>query len=96
VERWVDTNWELSGYLIGLGMVAGLKGDREAALRFHFVAERLLANLNLPYLDPIAPNEAELMSRLANEVGQEVVERLRSESKALEPEMLLLGLKPPG
>ena len=96
VERWVDTNWELSGYLIGLGMVAGLRGDREAALRFHFVAERLLADLNLPYLDPIAPSEVELMSRLANEVGQEVVERLRSESKALEPEMLLSSAKPAG
>jgi predicted ATPase len=89
VERWVDTNWELSGYLFGLGMVAGLKGESEAALRFHFVAERLVADLNLKYRDPIAAQEAELMTRLANEVGQEVAERLQSESGALEPRMLV-------
>jgi tetratricopeptide (TPR) repeat protein len=89
VERWVDTSWELSGYLFGLGMVAGLKGEREAALRFHFVAERLLGDLNLKYRDPIAAQEAELMTRLANEVGQELVERLQSESGALEPKTLV-------
>jgi hypothetical protein len=68
-------------------MVTGLKGDREAAPRFHFVAERLVVDLNLKYADPIAAQEAELMTRLANEVGQGVVERLRSESQAVEPHL---------
>jgi predicted ATPase/DNA-binding CsgD family transcriptional regulator len=89
VDRWVDTSWELSGYLFGLGMVAGLKGEREAALRFHFVAERLVGDLNLKYRDPIAVQEAELMTRLANELGQEVVERLQSESAAIVPKTLV-------
>jgi len=89
VDRWVDTSWELSGYLFGLGMVAGLKGDREAALRFHFAAERLVVDLNLKYADPIAAQEAELMTRLASELGQGAVERLRSESGVMEPNKLL-------
>ena len=88
-QQWVDTNWELAGYVFGLGLVAGLEGESETALRLHFVAVRLLSDLNMTYADPIAAQEAELMTRLATELGQEVVARLQSESAALEPEVLL-------
>jgi hypothetical protein len=84
VECWVDTGWELSGYLFGLALVAGLEGEKEAALRLHFAAERMLADLNLTYPDPIAVQERELLAGLAEEVGQEVADRLRSESAGLE------------
>jgi hypothetical protein len=76
--------------------VAGLEGDKEAALRFHFAAERLNAEFNLRYVDPIATPEADLIARLTDEVGAEVVERLRSESQAQEPDTLLRSLIPAG
>jgi tetratricopeptide (TPR) repeat protein len=88
-ERCIDTNWDVSGVLFGLALVTGLEGNKEAALRLHFVAERVIADLSQSYTDPIAVQEAELMSRLSSEVGMEVVERIRSQSAALEPNMLL-------
>jgi predicted ATPase/DNA-binding CsgD family transcriptional regulator len=88
-ERCIDTNWDVSGVLFGLALVTGLEGNKEAALRLHFVAERVIADLSQSYADPIAVQEMELMSRLSSEVGMEVVERIRSQSAALEPNMLL-------
>jgi hypothetical protein len=76
--------------------VAGLEGRKEAALRFHFAGERLNADFHIRYTDPIAAPEAELMTRLTNEVGQEVVERLRAESQVEEPDILLRSLMPAG
>ena len=88
----VGTTWEMSGCLFGLAAVAGLMGDKEAAVRFHFAAERLLAEIDATYADPIAPVEAEVFARVSREVGQEVVERLESETAGVEPESLLESL----
>ena len=86
------TTWELSGCIFGLATVAGMLGDKEAAIRFHLVAQRLLAGIDAAYADPIAPIEAEVIGRASREVGQEVVERLESETAAVEPESLLESL----
>jgi len=88
----VGTTWELSGCLFGLAAVAGLLGEKEAALRFHFVAEHLVAEMDATYADPIAPTEAEVVARVSREVGREVVERLQSEAAGVEPESLLESL----
>jgi predicted ATPase/DNA-binding CsgD family transcriptional regulator len=90
-EQSIETGWNygLPPCLFGLALVVGLKGHKEAALRFHFVAERLNADLNIRYADPIAERESELMTRFTSELPWEVVERLRSESGALEPNVLL-------
>jgi len=98
LERGFEIGWKngLPFCLFGLALVAGLEGDKEAALRFHFAGERLNADLNIRYVDPIAAPEAELMTRLAEEVGQEVVERLRYESQIPEPDVLLRSLMPTG
>jgi predicted ATPase/DNA-binding CsgD family transcriptional regulator len=98
VESGVEIGWKngIPFCLFGLALVAGLEGDKEAALRFHFAAERLNAEFNIRYVDPIAIPEAELMARLTEEVGLEVVERLRSESQAEEPDTLLRSLMPAG
>ncbi|HET7465025.1 MAG TPA: AAA family ATPase [Candidatus Dormibacteraeota bacterium] len=91
-RRSFDTTWELSGCLFGLATVTALAGDNEAAIRFHLAAERLLAQLNSTYADPIAPLEAEVIARASRAVGEEVVERLKSEITGLEPETLLESL----
>jgi len=98
LEKGFEIGWKngLPFCLFGLALVAGLEGDKEAALRFHFAGERLNADLNIRYVDPIAAPEAELMTRLAEEVGQEVVERLRYESQIPEPDVLLRSLMPTG
>lgn len=98
VESGLEIGWKngIPFCLFGLALVAGLEGDKEAALRFHFAAERLNAEFNIRYVDPIAIPEADLMARLADEVGLEVVERLRSESQAEEPDTLLRSLMPAG
>jgi predicted ATPase/DNA-binding CsgD family transcriptional regulator len=88
----VGTTWELSGCLFGLAAVAGLMGDKEAAIRFHIVAERLLAELDATYADPIAAMESELVARVSREVGQEVVERLESETARVQSQGLLESL----
>lgn len=91
VERGLEIGWRngIPFCLFGLALVAGLKGDKETALRLHFAAERLNADLNISYADPIAVPEAELIARLTNEVGQEVVERLRFEIGGLQADVLL-------
>lgn len=86
------TTWELSGCLFGLAAAAGQMGENEAAIRFHFAAERLLAQIDATFADPIAPLEAEVVARASKEVGQEVVERLQLETAAVEPESLLESL----
>lgn len=98
LRKGFDIGWKngLPFCLFGLALVAGLEGRKEAALRFHFAGERLNAEVNIRYADPIAAPEAELMARLAEEVGQEVVERLRAESQAEEPDSLLRSLMPAG
>ncbi len=98
LEKGFEIGWKngLPFCLFGLALVAGLEGDKEAALRFHFAAERLNAEFNITYGDPIAKPEADLMARLADEVGLEVVERLRSESQAQEPDTLLRSLMAAG
>jgi predicted ATPase/DNA-binding CsgD family transcriptional regulator len=98
VESGLEIGWKngIPFCLFGLALVAGLEGDKEAALRFHFAAERLNAELNIRYVDPIARPEADLMARLADEVGLEVVERLRSESQAEEADTLLRSLMAAG
>jgi tetratricopeptide (TPR) repeat protein len=96
VESGLEIGWKngIPFCLFGLAFVAGLEGDKVAALRFHFAAERLNAEFNIRYVDPIAIPEADLIARLADEVGLEVVERLRSESRAEEPDTLLRSLIP--
>jgi predicted ATPase/DNA-binding CsgD family transcriptional regulator len=96
LETGFEIGWKngLPFCLFGLALVAGLEGRKEAALRFHFAGERLNADVNIRYTDPIAAPETELMTRLTNEVGQEVVERLRAESQAKEPDTLLRSLMP--
>ena len=96
LETGFEIGWKngLPFCLFGLALVAGLEGRKEAALRFHFAGERLNADVNIRYTDPIAAPEAELMTRLTDEVGQEVVERLRAESQAKEPDTLLRSLMP--
>ena len=98
VESGLEIGWKngIPFCLFGLALVAGLEGDKETALRFHFAAERLNAEFNIRYVDPIAEPEADLMTRLTNEVGQEVAERLRAESQALESDSLLRSLIPAG
>jgi tetratricopeptide (TPR) repeat protein len=98
VESGLEIGWKngIPFCLFGLALVAGLEGDKEAALRFHFAAERLNAEFNIRYVDPIARPEADLMARLADEVGLEVVERLRSESQAEEADTLLRSLMAAG
>jgi len=98
VESGLEIGWKngIPFCLFGLALVAGIEGDKEVALRFHFAAERLNAEFNIRYVDPIAIPEADLMARLADEVGLEVVERLRSESQAEEPDTLLRSLMPAG
>ena len=98
VESGLEIGWKngIPFCLFGLALVAGLEGDKESALRFHFAGERLNAEFNIRYVDPIARPEAELMTRLKEEVGQELAERLRSESEAQEPDMLLRSLIPAG
>lgn len=98
LEQGFEIGWKngLPFCLFGLAMVAGLEGRKEAALRFHFAGERLNADFNIRYADPIAAPEAELIARLTDEVGQEVVERLRAESQAKEPDLLLRSLMPAG
>jgi tetratricopeptide (TPR) repeat protein len=96
VQSGLQIGWKngIPFCLFGLAFVAGLEGDKETALRFHFAGERLNADFNIRYSDPIAAPEAELIGRLSNEVGLEVVERLRSESQAQEPDILLRSLMP--
>jgi tetratricopeptide (TPR) repeat protein len=98
VESGLEIGWKngIPFCLFGLALVAGLEGDKESALRFHFAGERLNAEFNLRYVDPIAGPEAELVARLKDEVGQELAERLRSESQAQEPDLLLRSLIPAG
>ena len=98
LEKGFEIGWKngLPFCLFGLALVAGLEGKKEAALRFHFAGERLNADVNIRYADPIATPEADLMARLTHEVGQEVVERLRAESQAEEPDILLRSLMPAG
>ncbi len=98
MERSLEIGWKngVPFCLFGLALVAGLAGDKEGALRLHFVAERLNADLNISYYDPIAAPEAELVARFTKEVGNEVVERLRLEAGVVEPDRLLQTVKPAG
>jgi predicted ATPase len=96
IERGLEIGWRngVPFCLFGLALVAGIKGDKEGALRFHIVAERLNAEPNIRYSDPIATPEAELIARLTNELGQEVVERLRFEIEGMQPDVLLRTVIP--
>jgi predicted ATPase len=98
VQRGVDIGWKngVPFCLFGLALVAGREGDAESALRLHFVAERLNADLSVNYYDPIAAPESELIGRLRAQIDPAVVERIRSESGELAPEMLLHLVKPAG
>ncbi len=57
--------------------------------RLHFAAERLNADLNIEYYDPIAATQAEVIAQAANEVGSEAAERVRLEVEAIDPELLI-------
>jgi predicted ATPase/DNA-binding CsgD family transcriptional regulator len=98
VERGLEIGWRngVPFCLFGLALVAGIEGDKEGALRLHIVAERLNAGPNIMYSDPIAAQEAEVIARVTNEVGQEVVERLRFEIGGLQPDALLQTVMPAG
>jgi hypothetical protein len=54
VERGLEIGWKngVPFCLFELALVADLTGDREGALRLHFVAERLNPDLHLLYYDP--------------------------------------------
>jgi hypothetical protein len=68
----------------------------QAAVRFHFAAEQLNAALNISFAEPISAQEAELITRVTDELGPQVVERIRSESRALEPILLLRPVQTDG
>jgi hypothetical protein len=72
-----------------LALVAGLRGKKEVALRLHYFAERLMAEVSGAYDDPISPKEAEVMALLEADAGPEAAIRLRAESEALTPEMAI-------
>ena len=101
-EHAVDQGWGLVMNtplcLFGLALVAGIRGNRQVALRLHYCAERLLAEINGSFNQPprrsrlrsaITPMEAELMARLEAESGPEVLATLRAEGEALSPEMAI-------
>jgi tetratricopeptide (TPR) repeat protein len=85
--------------LFGLALVAGQRGKNLTALRLHYCAEQLAADLYQlrnsledakgAYEEPIAPLEAELVARLEAELGVEAAARLRAEGEALTPEMAI-------
>jgi predicted ATPase/DNA-binding CsgD family transcriptional regulator len=76
--------------LFGLALVAGLRGKNHVALRLHHSAERLLAEVNGTFDQPIAAMEAELMARLVAEAGPVAAAELRTEGEALTPKKALL------
>jgi predicted ATPase len=84
--------------LFGMALAAGQRGNRLTALRLHYYAEHLTANLELvrhsleangSYNEPLAPMEAALVARLEAELGQETSSRLRAEGQALTAEMAI-------
>jgi tetratricopeptide (TPR) repeat protein len=98
VQQGVDIGWKngIPFCLFGLALVAGREGDDESALRLHFVAERLNAELNINYYDPIGAPESELIDQLKARMEPAVVEQIRSESGDLAPETLLQLVKSAG
>jgi hypothetical protein len=76
--------------LFGLALVAGMRGKKGVAMRLHYCAERLGAEFNGSYNEPIAPKEAELLARLEAEAGPEAAAKLRAEGEALTPEGAVL------
>jgi predicted ATPase/DNA-binding CsgD family transcriptional regulator/predicted HTH domain antitoxin len=89
--RDMGWGWEENPYqaVFGLALVAGLRGKKEVALRLHYFAERLMAEVSGAYDDPISPKEAEVMALLEADAGPEAAIRLRAESEALTPEMAI-------
>jgi predicted ATPase/DNA-binding CsgD family transcriptional regulator len=78
------------GCLEGLALVAGMRGKIETALRLHHCAERLLAEVDIRYAEPLAPKLQDLVVRLQEEVGPALAARLRAEGAALTPADALL------
>lgn len=73
------------GWLEGLAFVAGMRGNKETALRLHHCAKHLLAEVDIRYDEPLAPSLRDLVARLQEEVGPERAARLRAEGEALTP-----------
>jgi predicted ATPase len=96
IQSGTEIGWKngIPFCLFGLAFVAGRAGDTESAIRLHFTAERLNAELNLSYHDPISGLESELVGRLMEQVEPAIVERLRLESEELAPEAWPLLVKP--
>ena len=91
LEQDLDTGWGWEAGVIpiclfGLALVAGLRGKKQVALRLHYCAERLLAEFNGSYNEPITAKEAEVVARLEAEAGPEVAAILRAEGQALSAE----------
>jgi tetratricopeptide (TPR) repeat protein len=93
-EQCRDKGWGSEGplypSLFGLALVAGRRGKTQVALRLHYCAERLMAELHGAYIEPISPQEAELFARLEASAGPDAVTRLRAEGETLAPEMAIL------
>jgi predicted ATPase/DNA-binding CsgD family transcriptional regulator len=101
LELDLDTGWGweagvISVCLFGLTLVAGLRGKKHVALRLHYYAERLMAEVNASYDETISPKEAELVARLEAEAGPEAAAILRAEGEALSPEMAIKIAKTEG
>lgn len=72
--------------LEGMAFAAGLRHRADTAIRLHATAVRLFNQAGARgYFEPLAPNLAELMERLASEVGPEDHARLVKEGAELSP-----------
>jgi len=78
------------GCLEGLAYVAAMRGKKETALRLHHCAEHLLAEVDIQYAEPLAPQLRDLVARLQEEFGPELAARLRAQGDALTPADALL------
>jgi predicted ATPase/DNA-binding CsgD family transcriptional regulator/tetratricopeptide (TPR) repeat protein len=92
-EDCLDLGWgrdvNFSYGIFGLAIVAGLRGNSRVALRLHYCAERMMAEVNGIYEEPITPKENELLARLEADAGPDAVTILRAEAEALAPEEAL-------
>jgi tetratricopeptide (TPR) repeat protein len=72
-----------ASFLEGLALIAGERGKKEVALRIHHCADHLLAEMENPYEEPLAPRLKDLVDRLRIELGPERSARLQAEGEAL-------------